>query len=337
MSRLSLPLRRALALLVLVAAPIASQPTAATLHVRADNDAFAFWIYPWDRADAEYTSGVRATLELPTRGVARLLHREVADCAAATTDTLPCARLALALTHDIYTPTQQFQDSFLSKTERAYAGWARASVASRVVSPRDLDEREVTVGLLGQGALGRELQQFFHDRAPRYNRPRYGWGTQMRNAPTLDLAMRRARVIARTGGRGLTADLTPQGHASLGLGRTAATAALTARVGRTLTAPWLVGATPGAPGWEWHLYATGRATVVAHDVTLDGALGRDDPRAVGHLPFVSGHELGLVVRIRHFTAGYRASVQTREYRDGPVSTEIGVLETAISLPFWGRR
>ena len=44
-----------------MAAPLGAaiaQSDPRTLTVRADNDAFDFWMYPWNRPDFEYTSGV---------------------------------------------------------------------------------------------------------------------------------------------------------------------------------------------------------------------------------------------------------------------------------------
>lgn len=71
------------------------------VSVRADNDAFDFWMPPWSRPDEEYTSGVRATFEYA--GAAwweRWLHRRVTGRGA---DLEHVATRTYALGQDMYT------------------------------------------------------------------------------------------------------------------------------------------------------------------------------------------------------------------------------------------
>src|SRR3954469_21698356 len=73
-----------------------------TLTLRIDNDAFDFWMLPWNRPDEEYTSGVHVTLDggdAPRWSRAGL--RGLAPC---TTSGAACRTGRTEIGQDIYTP-----------------------------------------------------------------------------------------------------------------------------------------------------------------------------------------------------------------------------------------
>ena len=149
-------------LLCATTAARAQQPL--SMSVRADNDAFDFWLPPYARPDEEYTSGVRASFAYA--GAApwdRWLHRNVASCASGASR---CATRTYSFGQDIYTGRLVPGDTSFVPGTRPNAGWMYVQESSRLASADRLDETGVTLGITGPQALGGEMQRAFHAMVP---------------------------------------------------------------------------------------------------------------------------------------------------------------------------
>jgi len=277
--------------------------------VRADNDAFDFWMLPWNRPDEEYTSGVHLTYEGgdAPRWARRFLHGRPICTAGAT----PCRSSRMEIGQDIYTPSVSPDDPHASPGARPNAGWLYLTQAARVVSPSRFDELAVTVGVTGPPSLGHLMQQVAHQAAPEFNRPT-DWTQQIGFEPGLIVRYEARRRATIRDGEGLGVDIAPYAAGSVGNVVASADAGFDTRLGWHLGAPWL----PSNEGFTFAFTAGASGQAVARSLFLDGNTFHDSPR-VGHEPLVGSGHAGLELRYRGLSVAYRVQTDTRAYAAGP--------------------
>ena len=282
-----------------------------TLEIRADNDAFNFWQPAPKRPDEEYTSGVRAALQLT--GAApweRWLHPGITRCAAGVS---PCATHTYAFGQDIYTGQLVPGDTTPVKGTRPNAGWLFVQESSRIERSRRLDETSVTVGITGPPALGEVMQSFVHGIDPQDNRP-INWNTELPFEPGVVLAWDHTeRLLAVGDGKLFGADFEPHGGASLGNILTEARAGLRVRTGFRMQHPWLPAAVDTAdttPGISFFADATMHA--VARNEFLVGTMFRSSP-GVDERPFVPEYQVGATFRLEQVSISWVAHQLSSEY------------------------
>jgi lipid A 3-O-deacylase len=303
---------------VLAAAPLLAQGPI-SVSVRADNDAFDFWLPPWDRPDEEYTSGVRATLEYA--GAApweRWLHRNVTPCSVGAPR---CATHTFALGQDIYTGQYASGDTSFVKPTRPNAGWLYLQESSRVESTNSLDETSLTLGVTGPPALAQVTQEAAHGLGPTFNHPT-DWSTQLPFEPGIIIAYERTqRMLVFGEGQEFGGDVEPHAGASLGNILTGATAGIRVRAGFRLHHPWLLAASTSVP--EISFFADGTMNGVVRDEFLAGTLfrpsGLTSSDRVDERPFVPEGQVGVTVRWRQLAVTYMVDRTASEY----VPREIG--------------
>jgi len=294
-----------------------------TLSVRVDNDAFDFWQQPYNRPDEEYTSGVRIALE---GGDAPWWSRSIfrnSDACIARARACRSARLEIG--KDIYTPSVSLDDPHAAANSRPNTGWLFVSQSARSLRDRRADELTITVGVTGPAALGEQMQRFFHSLAPEFNRPT-DWTRQTAFEPGLILRYETRSRLAAVNAGALGFDLIPRAAFSIGNITTAAEAGFLARTGVNLRHPWLPADSPISI--ELSAGASGRA--VARDLFLDGNTFTDGPR-VKRKPLTGSGEAGIDVRLRWFSAGYRAVSDYRSYEGGPKWHAWGSLTGAVTF------
>ena len=299
-------------LAVLTAVPsvgtaVAQAPAASprTFSLRVDNDAFDFWMLPWNRPDEDYTSGVH--LDYDGGDAPRWAHALMPGRPACAVGAERCRTARLELGQDIYTPSVDPNDPHASSTARPDAGWLYLAQTARALSANRSDQVSLTLGVTGPPSLARFTQRVAHDVAPAYNRPT-DWTRQIAFEPGVIARYEQRRRISLAG----VADLIPTASASLGNVLTAADAGLRVRSGWHLAHPWLP--EPASRGMTIDAGISGQA--VARDLFLDGNTFVRGPR-VGHEPFVGTADAGVAFRYRALTLEYRATTQTRAYAAGP--------------------
>jgi hypothetical protein len=294
---------------VLLGATIAPAQTPHTLSLRVDNDAFDFWMAPYNRPDEEYTSGVRLTYD----GAATpWWWWSFLDRGAACTDRVQRCRSSRAeLGQDIYTPSASANQPLPKPGSRANAGWLYLSQSARWLQSARSDELTLTLGVTGPPSLARFTQTFFHGMAPEFNRPT-DWNRQIRFEPGAILGFEHRESLVALYAGPLGFDVLPSVSIKAGNVETSAGTGLLTRIGWNLPHPWLSQSVPASVTVSAGV--SGRA--VLRDIFLDGNTVEPDYR-VGHEPVVGAGELGVELRIRAFTLGYRVVDESRSYTAGP--------------------
>jgi lipid A 3-O-deacylase len=239
-------------------------------------------------------------------------------------------KLGLSLGQNLYTPVNT-STTLEQPGDRPYAAWLYAGVAFQVYAPPRvlanpvlpslgrLDTVEVTFGLVGPGALGRQVHNNFHHLIG--VETANGWDNQIHNELGLNLVFERAYRVATTNARtGWGADFLP--HAGLSLGNIFTYANLGAQVrgGWRLPADFgtnLIRATGDSnsvrrPPWSFFVFAGAEGRAVAHDVTLEGNTFRSSP-GVKAETFVSDLVGGLAVGTARWQITYAQAVRSREF------------------------
>ena len=278
---------------------------ARTFTVRADNDAFDFWMLPWNRPDEEYTSGVHLTYE--GGDAPRWARPALRGYAACGFTPASCRSSRWELGQDIYTPSVSPDDPHAAPGARPNAGWLYLTEAARILSPSRLDELAITLGVTGPPSLGRFTQQLAHHAAPAFNRPT-DWTQQIGFEPGAIVSYEARRRASLGDG----ADFMPYASASLGNILTQADGGFDARIGWRLDAPWL----PSTRGLTLAITTGASGRAIARNVFLDGNTFRDSPH-VGHEAFVASGRAGIELRYRGFSAAFVAHNDTRSYAAGP--------------------
>jgi lipid A 3-O-deacylase len=314
----------AIALSGAVAAELPAQAFLAS-QVRADNDAFNFWLAPWLRPDEEYTSGVKASLDYAGQAWWRgLIGGDVEACVAGEAKGTRCATRSYAFGQDIYTGVVALSAAATTVT-RPNAGWLYVQEAERVATPTRLDETSVTVGMTGEPSLASYVQRVVHGYVAAFNRP-IDWSHQLPFEPGFVLHYEQTRRLLAFDGPGLGADVEPHVGGSLGTILVDGTAGVRARVGYALAHPWLPGGPSrrGVPSFETYVDATIHG--VARNEFLDGTAFRSSER-VRSRPGVAEYQAGLSTRWHEASVSYGVHWLGSEYvgrRDGHTWSSIQV-------------
>jgi lipid A 3-O-deacylase len=291
-----------------LAASVARAQSPHTVSVRIDNDAFDFWMQPYNRPDEEYTSGVHLTYDGATTP---WWWWSFLGGAACTPGAQHCRSARAELGQDIYTPSVSAGDPLATTGSRASAGWLYFSHAAELLRRSRSDAFTITLGVTGPPSLARVTQRIAHEMAPEFNRPT-DWSRQIRFEPGAIVGYEhRERLLAVAAGP-FGFDVVPSISLEAGNVRTAASANLETRLGVNLPHPWMPSTAPVSAT----IIAGVTERGVLRDLFLDGNTVRPDYR-VGHEPFVGAGELGLELRMWHLSTAYRVVTQTRSYVGGP--------------------
>ena len=284
----------------------AQQPLA--VGVRADNDAFNFWLPPYARPDEEYTSGVRAWVTYA--GSAwwdQWMRKGIQSCASGADR---CSTRAYSFGQDIYTGVLAPGDTSLAPGTRPNAGWLYVQESSRVGSVDRLDETSITLGVTGPPALGGPAQRAFHSLDAAFNRPIY-WATELPFEPGIVLAYDHTqRILAMGGADSFGGDVEPHAGASLGNILTEARAGVRLRGGFRVKHPWLATEEPAKP--EVSLVADATVHGIVRNEFLAGTMFRPSQH-VQERPFVAEYSAGITLRWKRLTLTYSADHSESEY------------------------
>lgn len=328
--------------------PIPARLKFGSVSLYTENDRF------FAGTDRYYTNGFKlsfltapidsftaAPVPAPIRAAARALGR-----------FLPPDRdykLGLSLGQNIYTPVDIHNTAFLP-TDRPYAAWLYFGTAFQVYTPSveemgfadflhsagRLDTFEVTLGMVGPAALGREIQNGFHDLIGVDHAK--GWHHQIHDEPGLNLVFERKYRMATTNARtGLGADLIPHVGFSLGNVFTYANTGFEVRAGYRLPADFgtnLIrpsGDSNAAqrPPFSAFLFGAVDGRAMFRDITLDGNTFRDSPN-LDKKTWVADLTGGLGLGTAHWQVTYTQALRTKEYEGQPKNAVFG----SISLTYF---
>ncbi|MFA6962144.1 MAG: lipid A deacylase LpxR family protein [Opitutaceae bacterium] len=297
--------------------------------------------------DQHYTNGIKLSalstdlrsftddsVPAPVRGIARLLGGLVPPDQP--------YKLGLSFGQNIYTPTNTATSAYVPN-DRPYAAWLYLGVSFQVYHPAAsacetdrLDVFEITGGVVGPAALGREFQNGFHDiiGVDHAN----GWDNQIKNEPGLNFVFERKYRFATENARtGWGADLIPHIGFSLGNIFTYANAGFEVRAGYRLPADFgsnLIRPSGDSndtrrPPFNIFLFAATDGRAVARDITLDGNTFRDS-HSIDKENFVADLYAGIGFGTRHWQLSYTQAYRTVEFKGQPDRSVFG----SISVSFF---
>jgi len=275
--------------------------------------------------DNGYTNGVRASYLSPEAGIpewidnaARLMPLFAAD---------GHKRYGFSVGQSMFAP-DDLTRSDLIPNDRPYAGFLYGSVGLLTDTGYQLDNLQLTLGIVGPASLASRTQDFVHDTIG--SRDPQGWDNQLRNEPGFILTYERKwRGLYQLSPFGLGVDATPHIGASLGNIHTHGTLGATFRVGFDLPAdygPPLI--QPSLPGSDffvptkslgWYIFAGFEGRAVAHNIFLDGNTFQDS-HSVNKKNFVGGVQAGVAVTFGGVRVAYTQVMRTKEF-DGQLNAD----------------
>jgi hypothetical protein len=311
-----------------------------SLTVYTENDKY------FAGTDQNYTNGLKISalstdlrsftdesVPAPVRGLSRLLGTLVPEDKP--------YKLGLSLGQNLYTP-EDTQTTAYQPDDRPYAAWLYLGVAFQIYHPAAttdglarLDVFEITTGVVGPAALGRQVQNGVHrliDVALAE-----GWDNQIRDEPGLNLVYERKYRFATSGARtGFGADFIPHVGLSLGNIFTYTNTGFEARAGYRLPADFgsnLIRPSGDSNGlrrspFNAFIFFAADARAVARDITLDGNTLRDSA-SIDKEPFVADLYAGLGVGTRHWQLTYAQAYRTREFEGQDTHSVFGSLSVSF--------
>lgn len=333
---------------------IREDPALGSLMIQLDNDLFA-------GSDRDYTNGFRIAMGGPSGlepnygGIREWLRKlsgdesgySIFDHLSHFEDEKPDYSWGFSLTQLMYTP-----DNPVPPTpplgERPYAAWLGAEFSMQVRDENSLSTVALALGVTGQWALGEEVQDIVHhdiSKSPYFN----GWKSQLPEEVTISLILDHKRRIQffdklKYGCWGI--DGYYEFGGSLGTLRTEAYIGTLVRAGWNLPGSYVVPRIQFASygnqyfkgadqnnDFRAYVMAGARASLVAHDATLDGSLFQDWRYSVGSKPFVGEFILGCGVGICCFDLIYSRVIRSDEFKGQLTNQEYGSVQLVWQKQF----
>jgi len=288
-------------------------------------------------SDRHYTNGVRLTY--------LNVLSQPPEWTAALTRALPFltvtdkTAVAYSLGQNLYSPDDITQAN-PAPGQRPYAGFLYGSAAFSTLVEDHVDEFELTLGIVGPSALGRQTQKLVHE-AVDSPKP-MGWRNyQLHDEPALILAWQRRYPEAWAWNQGgWFAALEPRYGFALGNVYTYGSGGVVARFGpassRWADMPPLVRPSMAGSGFfshpehdfSWYVFAGVEGRAVARNIFLDGNTFRDSPSVDKNL-LVADLTAGLATSYGPVRLTYTLNHRTREYKGQENADVFG----AISLGY----
>ncbi|MBC7842994.1 MAG: lipid A deacylase LpxR family protein [Gemmatimonadaceae bacterium] len=297
-----------------------------TTGVERDAQRDAFWRITYDNdfftaTDYYFTQGIHIEIVNPA-----LRHSRLAKVLIRPGNTTQ--HVGIAYEDDGYTATD-LKASQILRNDHPYVGTKQLRVFG--VSADSIRRQRITsslnVGIVGQGAGGKEIQTFIHRQTG--NTIPQGWGNQIRNDVILNYEANVERQLYRGGNRVL---VTGTAGARAGTFNTALTIGPTLMVGR-IGSPFSAHLTRGR---MFHVYLKPQLNIVGYDATLQGGLfNRSSPYTIpsGDVSrLVIRSQAGFVFRSGNRYLEYYQSVGTREFRGGLAHRSGGIAIGFLRAP-----
>ena len=253
--------------------------------------------------------------------------------------------VSFGIGHSIYTP-RDTEAKELQVNDRPYAAHLYGFLGLHVKEPRLMDTYELSFGMIGPAAIGRQVQNTVH-RIKGVETSK-GWKNQLRNEPALSLSWtRNYRLLPNGDSPGWNWNVLPYHSLTVGNVLTQASVGSEMRFGYNLprsfgTSQIKPGSSVNAPSdsaWEaaqdpdWGFYffvgAEGRA--VARNIFLDGNTWSSS-HSIKKEPLVGELNGGLALTINGITVSYNHVYLTKEFKKQPSKKqEYGSIN--ITIPF----
>jgi len=245
-------------------------------------------------------------------------------------------RARYALGQDIFTP-HNLSLANPPLTDRPYAGFLYAALGLVDDSGTDLDQLQISLGVIGPASLAEETQKFVHaifrDRKP------MGWATQLRNEPGLIIEYNRSiKLIQPQSFLGGVFDIEPNYGAAIGNVYDYAEVGAMGRFGFNLPKDYgPMRIAPSLPGSDYfeptsglgaYVFAGVEGRAVARNLFLDGN-SFERSRSVDKLNLVGDLVLGAAITFNSVRLAFTHDIRTHEYKTQPAADQFG----AVALTF----
>ncbi|MEM1380851.1 MAG: lipid A deacylase LpxR family protein [Pseudomonadota bacterium] len=236
-------------------------------------------------------------------------------------------RRGFAFAQTLHTP-DNIRTPTPAEDDHPYAGYMFIEYALMTEDQGVVDILTLEAGVVGPWALGEEIQTWYHGVIA--GDDPLGWDAQHPNEVVANLSFdRKGRALftAKAGWLGL--DLTPSYGVTLGTVNINARAGGMVRLGNRLGSdfgparirPSLTGSghfdyvQPAA----WYVFFGAQARAVAHDLTLNGSLFRDDGPSVERNTWVGDLQYGYAVQLGRIQLAWTSVKRTERFatQDGP--------------------
>ena len=299
--------------------------------------------------DRRYTNGLKISgltanlrsfesphLPGPVRWLAQRLSRFVQR------DEVP--KVGLSLGQNIYTP-ENTETTAPQPGDRPYAAWLYTGVSFHNYRPSinaygdrripRLDILEINLCVVGPWALGRQIQNGFHDLIGVEHAE--GWDNQLKNEPGLNLIFER-KWRFRTGDleSDWALEVIPHVGFCLGNVNTQANAGLEVRAGFRLPLDFgtsLIRPTGDSnplyrSSFNAFVFVAGDGRAVARDITLDGNTFRDGP-SMSRENWVADTAYGFGFGGQRWQVVYTQAYRTKEFERQQDGQEFGSLSMSV--------
>lgn len=284
----------------------------------------------WAGSDHHYTNGMRLSYLSAETSIPRWL-----DTAA---DSLPFfadhgrKRYAFGIGQNMYTP-EDITLRGLQRTDRPYAGWLYGTIGMTSDTGHRLDNLELSLGIVGQSALGEPVQEFVHDVT--HSPDPQGWDNQLKDEAAIMLSYERKwRGLYEFSPFGVGVDITPHLGGSVGNVFTQAVTGATVRLGFDLPADYgPPRIRPSLPGSDFfvptqqlggYLFAGVEGRAVARNIFLDGNTFKDS-HSVDKEPLVGAFQFGFAITYQSVRFGYTHVFMTEEFETQSAGDQFGAL------------
>lgn len=238
--------------------------------------------------------------------------------------------VSLSLGHAIYTPVDVKTEN-LVEDDRPYAGWLFLSMGLHSKNTKVLDIFETTIGVVGPSALGKQVQNNFHNFIGVERSE--GWDNQIKDEPGLMFTWQRSRRwVLEQPGQGWGLDFIPH------LGATVGNVFTHANLGGEIRAGWnlpnnfgssLIGpakgvsapsANPDDDGLGLHVFAGADGRAVARNIFLDGNTWQKS-HSVDKKTLVADLFAGVSLHWKGYAITFTQAARTQEFK-GQDSTHV---------------
>lgn len=273
-------------------------------------------------SDKHYTSGVRATyfnLGTPMPDFVRTAAKLIPPFTINKTTSVH-----YSAGQNLYTP-KNISLATQNPDERPWAAFLYASAGLATVTNNHVDNVELTLGVIGPMALGKETQTFIHRHVSNSPLPK-GWHNQLKNEPGVILSWERSwpeRYSLQA--LGLTVAAVPHFGVSVGNVYTYANTGVSFRLspdaGKWQDDPIRV--RPAMPGTgaflvpdktlSWYMFAGLEGRAVARNIFLDGNTFADS-YSIDKEPFVMDANAGIAVTYGGARLSYALIYRSEEFK-----------------------
>ena len=229
-------------------------------------------------------------------------------------------RISIDLSQSIFTP-RNTQARVPNPADRPYAGWLHADAALIHDTENTRSILDVSLGVVGPAALGRQVQNGFHSIIG--DNPNLGWYSQIRDEPAVEFLVQQTYRVPITQRFGLEVDALPALTAGLGTVRDYAQAGVSFRLGQGLGSdfgaprlqPGLSGGDAYTPirSFAWYLFAGADAQAIGRDVFLDGSTSRQNSPHVTKRVLLGEAQAGAALMLYGVRVTYTQVFQTPSF------------------------